>query len=694
MPGRELKKNILDYRLFLDGFDPGVVMLRVGFWGRARIIFDGTDIPCTNGSYILKTSKGYVVPLRLKRRFLDPVPVVQVGMLPIHVVTPFKWFEYLWVIGLVVLSLGLGIWMHSFEDSYTVIGSICFFVGVPLVFFSFRIFRSRMSPMLKYLTTSGLAVLVYLAISVTLILFHLTVAIASNVEIDKQYEKILKISEQEEIHGNNHNLKVDTKLVPVGTSVDQFGMPMIDVDVVRIRSLLRSGKYAELDSVLDSFQKLFEKDFHFEDAASQAFRAFAIPDSTLSRFLRAWVRTEPNRYQPYLARGAYEEAMGWESRGRDWAKNTPDENFEKMSDYFADSKSDIFQALTIESHLMVAYELLMDISRAESDKQVSELLITAGLKLCPYVYRLRERYMMGLTPRWGGSYRTMELFARESEKFAHYNPKLKILYALILSDQANLSYLDSNSEASIQLYTKALSIGESPIFYHQRGNDFLDLNKYQEALSDFEKADALSPRNPDILFSKAWALAHLGDLSYSSQLLDSTVLLDPRFISDVDNLRKFFAHKTVLRGYALHEQHHDAEAIPVFNDAAAFYPEDAEAYYYRGVSYAELRQWNEAATDVEKAISYDPHNASYYGYLDWVLTQTGNWATIADYWGRLISLEPENARAYLYRAGAFYHQGDLESALKDAQKSCDLAKGDGCDAVKKLESQLKTASGK
>lgn|GEM_PF-999591 len=674
----------MDYQLFIDGFEDRNITLRVNFFGRVRIFLDGESIFPTNGTYILKTRSGHVVPLRLKRRFLDPVPVVLVGMLPVPVVVPFRWYEYFWLTGLFFLVLGCGLWKNVFGTNIYIVIGFCALFGIPLSYLSSLLFRTRLSSTLKYIITGCSTLIICFAAVIVIAFARVTQAVVHDQSVMVQYDKILKISEQEEIHGHDHSKSFDKKLVPVGTRVDSFGYPILTVDILRIRSLLKNGKYHELDSLLQSYQNLFEKDFHFEDAVSLAYHAFAIPDSMLMPCFNDWVKSDPDHYQPYLARGEYGETMGWQSRGYRWAKDTPEENFQKMSGYFANAKEDFFKALTIEPRLMVAYEVLMDISRAEGEDRASDMLITAGLKLCPYVYRLRERFMMGLLPRWGGSYGAMEAFAQESEKFSQYNPKLHVLHGFVPWDQGRIVELDSNWTLALQLYSTALGYGESPIFYNEMGTTLLDLDRYDEALNNIEKAVSLSPQDPEFLYSKAWGLVHRGEITQSTILLDSVISLDPSYRTKIVSLKEYVAQSMVVQAWSLYQQNRYEEAIAVFNGALAYYPEHAETFYYRGRTYAALEQWSFAVADLKKAIAYDQHNFRYYDCLDWLLSQTGDWATMIDYCDRLISIEPNNARAYLERAKALYHKGDLDAAKKDAEKSCEMGRREACNILKNL----------
>src|SRR5207244_11085437 len=56
----------------------------------------------------------------------------------------------------------------------------------------------------------------------------------------------------------------------------------------RILALLKKGKYQELDSLLESYQREFEQDFHKEEKLAEAFDSFSADDPMLEGQLNDW----------------------------------------------------------------------------------------------------------------------------------------------------------------------------------------------------------------------------------------------------------------------------------------------------------------------------------------------------------------------------------------------------------------------
>ncbi|MGH8607130.1 MAG: hypothetical protein ACREX9_06845 [Gammaproteobacteria bacterium] len=51
----------------------------------------------------------------------------------------------------------------------------------------------------------------------------------------------------------------------------------------------------------------------------------------------------------------------------------------------------------------------------------------------------------------------------------------------------------------------------------------------------------------------------------------------------------------------------------------------------------------------------------------------------------LLERVPDNADAWFERGGTNYQKGDLQAALADATRACDLGKSEACGWVEKLK---------
>jgi tetratricopeptide (TPR) repeat protein len=176
---------------------------------------------------------------------------------------------------------------------------------------------------------------------------------------------------------------------------------------------LKSGDYADLDRYLSGLQRDYETGRVSEE---ELLRGFIGLDQTLAAnaadFDR-WVAAFPTSYAARTARGDYYYRMAWASRGHEFMRQTSDQQIEGMNRYLALARPDLQAAigLTAKPYLNTLDLLNMAIMAGSFEERRQWLDL--GDKIAPDNAHLRRRYMIGLTPRWGGSYRQMRGFLEE-----------------------------------------------------------------------------------------------------------------------------------------------------------------------------------------------------------------------------------------------------------------------------------------
>ena len=101
-------------------------------------------------------------------------------------------------------------------------------------------------------------------------------------------------------------------------------------------------------------------------------------------------------------------------------------------------------------------------------------------------------------------------------------------------------------------------------------------------------------------------------------------------------------------------------------------PQDATAFYNRGLTYYDLKDYAAALADYARAIELDPQDAQAYNnrgltYYD----LKDNDAALADY-ARAIELDPQDAQAYNNRGLTYYDLKDCAAALADYARAIEL----------------------
>ena len=115
-----------------------------------------------------------------------------------------------------------------------------------------------------------------------------------------------------------------------------------------------------------------------------------------------------------------------------------------------------------------------------------------------------------------------------------------------------------------------------------------------------------------------------------------------------------------------------SKEIEDYTEAIRLNPDDAEAYYNRGLAYYEQGNLDKAIADYDEAIRLNPDDAQAYYNRAIAYYDRGNLdKAIADY-QIAIDLNPDDAEAYYNRGLVYYQQGDLDKAIADYQIAIDL----------------------
>jgi len=87
-------------------------------------------------------------------------------------------------------------------------------------------------------------------------------------------------------------------------------------------SLLRAGRFQELDDHYSAVQRQFDAGKISGDELRNEFRSFYPTDRDLEATLDGWVRAFPKSYVARLARAIYYKRVGFEERGGEYISKT------------------------------------------------------------------------------------------------------------------------------------------------------------------------------------------------------------------------------------------------------------------------------------------------------------------------------------------------------------------------------------
>ena len=215
---------------------------------------------------------------------------------------------------------------------------------------------------------------------------------------------------------------------------------------------------------------------------------------------------------------------------------------------------------------------------------------------------------------------------------------------------------------------------KEPFAYYRSGLFYGFVRKYDQAVSQLEKALTLAPRDPLVL--KALSVAHnqKGDKKRAIDTAGKIVELRPDSVDD-----KFY----------LASLYQDAgrkkESAQLYRTVIAQKPDHALAYNNLAIILSEEGNLGEARSQAEKAASLAPENGSVLDTLGWILFKNKETERSLEVLKKAASLQPNHA-VILYHLGAVQHAaGSATAARQNLEQALKLSQDfDGAEEARKL----------
>ncbi|MCP8899598.1 DUF4124 domain-containing protein [Gilvimarinus xylanilyticus] len=449
-------------------------------------------------------------------------------------------------------------------------------------------------------------------------------------------------------------------------------------ETLYLRHLLRTGEYSQLNNVLQAGLEAVERDNSQDFALRTAYYAFKVPTNEMLQALNAWVAASPESYQAYIARAMCRYARGWSERGNRFISDTSRDQIAGMEREFAHAYEDVEQALALNNRAIVAYYLITALGRSGSDQEKAYSALVKANYQYPQNYIVRRGYILGLSPRWGGSWQEIQDFVAEVPVQDTGNPKLKELAGYESFEKGALLYLDKEYQAAIEAFDQSLESGPNPVAYAYRGRAYYRLDKDRLAIDDLTKAIYLRPDYADQYYWRSQALYYFGRYADALADIERAYALDP---TD-EYIQKF--RQRLFRNYG-HPELKNADnglAQAMIEKEVPKY--DVENQFKQGLAYLALRE-NEAAEAVFRRLTQlKPENMEYARWLDFALFRQARLDDIVAFWDDVIARYPDNAVAYSERAGTFYHLEQYYRALDSARMAEKLGDPEAAEFIERL----------
>ncbi len=266
----------------------------------------------------------------------------------------------------------------------------------------------------------------------------------------------------------------------------------------------------------------------------------------------------------------------------------------------------------------VAWDSCVDFDQPLRSDQLRQLPQFQGMPLEPQAEAgvFREEYVRLLDREWD----------RHSQRMAKEGKGMRLVDVYYRWAREDVN--DGAWEEAINSFTQSIRLRPNFVkAYIGRGDVYLGLKQYAEAIADFGQAIYLQPDKAKEAYYKR-GLAHLKQGQNEQALADlqEAITIDPQYLeaylalgnsyfklksyeqaitnySQLINLDASFGNALYRRGRCHFILKEFANAIKDFTEAIALNPELADAYYYRGLAHTEINQTNSAIADLQQAVS-------------------------------------------------------------------------------------------
>jgi tetratricopeptide (TPR) repeat protein len=299
-------------------------------------------------------------------------------------------------------------------------------------------------------------------------------------------------------------------------------------DASRLRGWRDAELYEELEARLQAFEEAQLSDSRCESHTWEAYTIAGSGGSDTLEKLDRWVAARPNSAIPRVVRSIALVVAGYDARGSQLSRDTPRESFDRMRAFFDRGIEDILAANELAPPQMSAACAAARIGRATGRAAYAEKLVDVYLERNPPNYLARRRLIEAYRPKWGGSLKDVERVAKEAQKFADRNPRLRVLLGFHHAYAAEQAYQNGNYRNAITDYSKALEYGDyGTVWARGRANSYRRLKKYDLTLEDIEYAKLAVPNDADTWL--VGGLIHIGRADWPAALthLDRAIEIRP-----------------------------------------------------------------------------------------------------------------------------------------------------------------------
>lgn len=225
-----------------------------------------------------------------------------------------------------------------------------------------------------------------------------------------------------------------------------------------IITALNARQYQLLDTKLNGLQKEYELGRIDEISLRNAFVPFYHLTPQQIAAVQDWVKSSPNSYAAHLSWGILLRRAALDAQNGQRIAELSDDRLDSRTRLLEAAKPELQRATKLAAKPMLAIFHLMGVSLFQGDQTTSRALVGQANRIDPKNRLVRDRYMVTLTPRWGGSYQAMRSFIATSRTDGLDPEGIMHLEAIMYDDMGHSAVEAGNREEADKYFRMALDL--------------------------------------------------------------------------------------------------------------------------------------------------------------------------------------------------------------------------------------------
>ncbi len=220
------------------------------------------------------------------------------------------------------------------------------------------------------------------------------------------------------------------------------------------------------------------------------------------------------------------------------------------------------------------------------------------------------------------------------------------------------------------------------------GRHFLKNSAYDNAYVIFDQMAQMRPDNADVQFLRGRALVELGRYEEGISAFEKAGALNPD-LRDVSLLARTYN----LFGVSLGRQNKMDVAEQQFVKALQLDPDSAVAHSNYGTLLAKTGRDDEAVSQYREAIRLAPDEADFYDKVGVILGRSGKTGASVEYLEKAVALQPDHWPAREHLAYAYFYREDFAKAWAQIHRMQGAGKGINPKFLAALKSRMADPAG-